>query len=235
MLCIIISRAHHKNLVMIRSLLMEFLFSQWMAKPWIESYKTSNKKLLWYAVYHCYIVFVVEPTIKILWLYDHYWWSNAQFSVFTKHPLVAKPWFELCSSSKGNKLCPHTIHTSSIKGKAQFVVELLVWRHLNDRPNAKTYAEICNLIRTRFRLKTWLKIVHPRFTKCFDTNFSTVLPESIYQTNKSHLFHSSYFSLAHITDISDCCSEFSSNRFSHQENFEYASIYALSRWGVGQR
>jgi hypothetical protein len=41
-----------------------------------------------------------EPTIKIWWRYDHYWWSNAEFSVFTKHPLVAKPWIKSCPISK---------------------------------------------------------------------------------------------------------------------------------------
>jgi hypothetical protein len=62
----------------------------------------------------CCVSSLVKPTIKIWWRYNHYWWSKAQFSVFTKHPLVAKPWIESCPSSKGNKLCPHAIHTSSI-------------------------------------------------------------------------------------------------------------------------
>jgi hypothetical protein len=106
---------------------------------------------------------LVEPTIKIGWRYDHYWWSNAQFSVFTKCTLVAKPWIESRPISKGNKLCPHTIRISSIKGKAQFVVELLAWRRLNDHPNTrrnrqyKNQVSFENLVKNEFEQKQFSK------------------------------------------------------------------------------
>jgi hypothetical protein len=101
----------------------------------------------------CCVSLLVEPTINIWRRYDHYWWSNAQFSAFTKRLLVAKQWIKSPPISKGNKLCPHTITYLKYQSKSSVCSRVIGVMLFNRLPT--TPAEIGNL-RTRFHLKTWL-------------------------------------------------------------------------------